>query len=407
MTRQSPSASVVNRIPRSDPDRRGHTVSDMSVVDRSSRVMHEGLRLASVAAARTQMATRPLRARADRRRSPLEPVAVVIDPLETPDRLRESGLSQLYVGSVGRFATCTGVAWIDDLHVVTAYLLTGSVAVYRTPPGPTASPRVPTELVWSERGVFGGATPTMLAIDPTRSWVAMPMSASRATPAQVIVAAVDRSTGHVDLDRATVVPSPGDRNLHAAEFAADGRSLIWSSIDQAADGLRTVPLIAVDDPTAPPRAGEMSVIPSGRSLAAVKGLAIAPSGRFMAIAHGANASFARRRAPVGRLETRTWTGESLGPVVSTVTAGLMCPEDVAFHPRGDQMAVVDQMSGRVHLLAVDPESGVIDPRARAVISWANGGFTAPHACSFSPDGRWLAVTDYGDASLRFFDVADL
>jgi WD40 repeat protein len=362
-------------------------------------LVRAGLRRADLIGARGWLATRPVRAPLDRRRHPFEPSAVVIDTEEEPARMAERGKTALYVGMLRRFATCTGVGWLDTDHVVTAYLLTGSIAVYRSPTQHAA----PTQRMWCERGILGGAVPTTLAVNREGTLVAIPFSTSAATPAQVAIARVDVASGCVDLDGATVVPSTGDRNLHGVDFTPDGRFLVWSSIDLRSNGLRIVPLCEPQHTGGPPTVGPATSVVNDTTEVPPKGVAMSPDGRFIALAHGANASFGKRRAPSGRLDVRVWSDGMPGEVVSTVTADMVCPEDVSFHPSGHVIAVTDQIDERAHLFAIDPSTGRVEPTPLATISWAGGGLSAPHACAFSPDGNWLAITNYGDGSLRYFD----
>lgn len=343
------------------------------------------------------------RAAADRRRHPVEPVVVVVDPLEAPTHLAATGRRSLFVGSVGRFATCTGVSWLDDARLVVAYLLTGTLATYEVSDVAHAEPTV--ERMWAERDVFAGATPTTLAADSSRSFVAIPLSRSAATPAQVVLAPIEAD--RVEVGRRVVVASEGDRNLHGVDVSPDGRFLVWTAIGQHAHarGLRVVPLL--DDSLGVPTAGARHDIPVGKVDLPPKGVAFSPDGRVVALAFGPNASFRRGGARRGHVELREWCNGEVGDPLCSVQADMVCPEDVAFHPEGDRIAITDQIRQRAHVHAVDLTAGRIERRPARTISWASGGLHAPHACAFSPTGRWLAITNYGDASLRLFDVGSL
>jgi DNA-binding beta-propeller fold protein YncE len=80
-------------------------------------------------------------------------------------------------------------------------------------------------------------------------------------------------------------------------------------------------------------------------------------------------------------------------------------EDVTWLASGDRLLVTDQFRDQALVVNCDPTTGTLGP-VRARIGWAAGGLHAPHGCAQSPDGRWLAITNYGDGSLRIFDTAD-
>ena len=112
--------------------------------------------------------------------------------------------------------------------------------------------------------------------------------------------------------------------------------------------------------------------------------------RRLAMAHPAVAEAGVVGSPVAR-SPKSW--------------GLGVGEDVTWLVSGERILVSDQFHDQALIVECDPASGALGSVV-ARIGWTAGGLSAPHGCAQSPDGRWLAITNYGDGACRFFDLTD-
>jgi len=352
--------------------------------------------------------TRPVRAPRDRTRAPWTPAAVVSGAEFAPAAMAAAGELRLFAAANPRYATCTGVVWTRPDRLVTAYLLGRAfvTSTFIVPDGDDAG--TGRDRIAIERRAVMGDTPELgLITNVKRSrdghWIVY----GDDTFGHAAVCTVDPATG-APTGIAGTVHVAGDTILHAAAFSPDGRHLLYSSIG-VPGGLR-IARFTGDPATGTVTFGPVTCTPNPGFPAAIKALDFSPDGRWLAVGYGANAG-----GVSGRPQTRSFvdihpwdaaTG-TLGPPVARSPrrwrAGGI--EDVTWLASGDRLLVTDQFRDQALVVDCDPTTGTLGP-VRARIGWAAGGLHAPHGCAQSPDGRWLAITNYGDGSLRIFDTAD-
>jgi len=347
---------------------------------------------------------RPLRAPRDRARAPWAPVAVVDGGDFAPAAMAEVGELMLFAAANGRFATCTGVVWTRPDRLVTAYLLGRAfvTSTFRAGAGaPVATVGIERRAVLADRPEIGWICNVKQSRDGR--WLVY----GDDTHGYAAVLPVDPTTGE-PTGIAGTVAVPGDTFLHALGFSPDGRYLLYSSIG-VAGGLRVVACTG-DPTTGAVTFGPVVCTPNPHFPAALKALDFSPDGRWIAMAYGANAGAASGRPrSASFVEVRPWdaaTGTPGPPVArsprSWRTGGI---EDLVWLAAGDRLLVTDQFRDQALIVGCDPATGALGP-VLGRIGWATGGLHAPHGCAQSPDGRWLAITNYGDGSLRIYDTAD-
>jgi hypothetical protein len=346
---------------------------------------------------------RPLRRRAERARSPWAPAAVVGGAEFDAAAMAALGERPRYAAANPRLATCTGVVWTRPDRVVIAYLLGRAFVTSEfAAPGRDGTPvSIDRRHVLGDRPEIGRITNVKVSRD--RRWLAY----GDDTYGHAAVLALDPATGG-PAGIAGTVKVPGDAILHAIAFSPDGRYLLFSSVD-VPGGLRVVP-VTTDPATGRVTFGPVVCTPSPYLPSALKGLDFSPDGRWLALAYGANAGAHTTRASIPAfVEIRRWdaaTGTPGPPVArSPRTWRVGGIEDVVWLAAGDRLLLTDQFRDQALIVACDPGSGALGS-VLGRIGWATGGLRNPHGCAESPDGRWLAITNYGDGSLRIFDTAD-
>ncbi|NNL68248.1 MAG: hypothetical protein HKP30_18510 [Myxococcales bacterium] len=286
------------------------------------------------------------------------------------------------------------MAWYDRNHLATLNLAGNVVHGYRFDP---RARRL--HLLQTFSGPEGDARPENLAFSPDGRWLAI----THIRRGGVDVHAVDRATGRFVAEPRITIRG-ADRTLHGVGFSACSRYLAFTTLDEIA----RVRLFRIRE-EGPARVWAESIqdFTSRRTRLKPKGVDFAPNGRFAAICYAPNVREAPGGSDGGLLcihRCRPAGGIDPHPV-STAGRELVpsIPEDVRFFPDGAHVAVSSQASDVVTLLAVDPETGAIQ-RPATTLRNPRARLSFPHGLGISPDGRFLAVSNYGDDTIAIFAV---
>jgi len=349
--------------------------------------------------ARLHRWSRRFSAQSDRVRFPIAPTWELRDDRHDARSAAATGRPTQYAGTGARYATASGMTWTRPDVVSVVYVLTSSIVTYRirsTASGRTAEP-IATIAGSPEFGDFTAITTAM---------------------ASGLVGVTSASGGRLgvmrtDADGAPILASlatihvPGDGQVHGVAFAPDGRHLVFTTID-VGGGLRVVRI--ADDSDGGLELELTAVIENADAPIRPKGVRFSADGRHLLIAYGDNASPIPRRGGHGFVAVHEWDPASgtIGRRIdrSSARSGIECGEDLTLIADDTAVIVTDQFKDAVHIMRLDRVTGRLG-EAQQVVSWSAGGLTMPHGCATSPDGSTVAVTNYGDGTVRFFDAASL
>lgn len=381
MTPPKPPTDALRRLLR--PVRR-HVATALSVLRPLSRM---------------RLMSRRWTAGRDKRRFPVAPSGVGTDARHGCAAAQALGRPALFAGSTQRFATASGVTWASDDVVMVAYLLTSSIVVYRLVGNGLARSLTAVADVSNLGGlgdfanISSSADGQLVGVTSTRDGrVGVLRLDGRGIPRQ---------------DSLALFGLAQDRTVHGIAFSPDSRFLAYTSVDNPG-GLRVlniengdagaVKLDLVQD--------EVNRHPSLKP----KGVEFTANGKFVIVSYGGNATAFSKRAKPGFVAVHEWSARTgrIGPEVSRSDSSLRipCAEDICLIDGGSRVVATDHYRDAVYALNLDPHSGVLGA-GRKVISWSAGGLQSPHGCAVSPDGSTLAVTNYGDGSVRLFRTSDL
>jgi DNA-binding beta-propeller fold protein YncE len=327
----------------------------------------------------------------DRIRYPWAPKAVVQLDSQSPSSAAYFG-SPLFVGRE-RFATASDATWLDNNTFAVCYLLTSSIAVFKV----DDSQVVPScELVSADSDPTAFGTPECVESLSGGSLIAM----TESTAGRLVLLA-NSTDGDRGLEFVGSVSLPNDRTAHGLAVSSDDRFIVYTSADDPG-GLRVVEVVDGS------RLELVHVAANDHASLKPKGLNFTPDGRHLIVAYAFNASSSRKRVTPGFVEVVEFDPASgaIGRAISRSPRSLKLgvPDWVWVNRAGTQVFVSDQPRDRVSAYGFNAETGEIGGLIRR-ISWAAGGLSFPHGCGVSPDGRWIAVTNYGDGSVRLFDLA--
>lgn len=139
-----------------------------------------------------------------------------------------------------------------------------------------------------------------------------------------------------------------------------------------------------------------------------KGIDFSLDDRFIVVCHAINNTNAPNRMS-GAITVYPFdkmTGTINQTPVSFVETSLLCvPEDLCFSPDGSCILVTNHGNDTVTLHPFDQETGNI---LEGIILLQNpeAQLSFPHAISISPDGNYLAVTNYGDDAVKIYRLTN-
>lgn len=136
-----------------------------------------------------------------------------------------------------------------------------------------------------------------------------------------------------------------------------------------------------------------------------KALDFSPDERFIVVCHSINNSRVPKRIS-GALTVHSFdrvNGKIDPTPISTIgMSELLCvPEDVRFTPDGLSLLVTNHGSDTVTIHAFDPETGQLG-ESQILLQNPEAKLSFPHGLSFSPDGKYLSVTNYGDDTVKIY-----
>ena len=306
-------------------------------------------------------------------------------------------LKPFQVGSRQRLATCSGVAWIDPEHLAVVNLYGGHLRIYGVRmEGDGDAIRLEVLHETSD----GISCPEDVAASPDGTLLAITHSITDATGVSL----------H-RLDPATRAPGPPERvraarrgtAFHGVAFSPDSRHLAFTEIGRPG----FIEVVRVDQ-----AAGEPTCrIDSPTPLLKPKSIAFSRDGRLAVIAMAPNIRPSDGHpAPVGRIAVHAFDA----------AAGVIAAEPLAaYSADGTSLGAVEICTvlasaavGFHHILAVSQDtdrvlSFMFDDGRRSLVP--TGVFASslsfPHGIDLSPDGRLVAITNYGDDTLLIARVA--
>ena len=309
-----------------------------------------------------------------------------------------AGLQPFTVAGRKRLATCSGVAWFRGHHLAVVNLYGGHLRVYRFHPGsdgPATGPRL--ELL--HEMTDGLAYPEDVAVSPDGTLLAVTHSMSD-----------DLGVSLHPIDAVSLAPGPAGETLrrgvrgsafHGVSFSPDSRHLAFTEI--GAPGYVEVVTVGTTRE-------RTCLLENRHAPLKPKSVAFSRDGRFAVIALALNvAPGPGAAAPDGLLSVHRFDAASgvIGEVVAEMRGpdtALVNMEICTFLPNISgapyRILVANQGADMVTEFTFDP--GV---RALAFTGIFAAGLSFPHGVDACADGRFVAVTTYGDDTLHVARVS--
>lgn len=305
------------------------------------------------------------------------------------------GLVPFTVAGRKRFATCSGVAWFRGHHLAVVNLYGGHLRVYRFHPEDEAT-HEPARLALLHETSEGISFPEDVAGSPDGSLLAVTHSMS------------DRHGISLhSVDATSLAPRPAGGMLrvgtafHGLSFSRDSRHLAFTEIGTPG----YVEVVRVDTGACTGR------LENRYAPLKPKSVAFSPGGHFVAVTLAPN---------VVREDVAVEAGGMLAVHRFDVAAGVIAPEPAALlRSAGDALngveacTILPAASGRPYRILAANQAADLVPAfdfdaTAGTLAFAGvfaAGLSFPHGIDASADGRFVAVTNYGDDTLRVARVA--
>ena len=300
------------------------------------------------------------------------------------------------VGDRRRYATCSDVAWFPGPYLAVINLYGEHLRIYRfdhhDSPG-----RAPARLQLLHEITEGVPAPEGVSVSPDGRLLAIGHSLTE-----------DIGVSLYPVDAETLVLGARERlcrgsasgAFHGVTFTPDCRHIAVTEIGhpgfvavmRTATGERTCLL---ENRYAPFRPKSIAFSPDGRFAFIVRGLNVSPTAA--ALMPGGMVSVHPFDMASGVIASGT-VAELQGQTTSFVYVD-MCSILPTASSAPYRLLVANQGINEIVAFEFDPEH-----RTLALAGHFLAGLSFPHAVAASADGRFVAVTTYGDDSLRIFDM---
>ena len=135
-----------------------------------------------------------------------------------------------------------------------------------------------------------------------------------------------------------------------------------------------------------------------------KGVDFSPDGRFVVVCYASNVM----RKSTGRALLHVYPFHGAGGLgarpVSSDGGHLRLNDDIKFFPDGSHLVASDQASDSALIVGFDTSTGALGKR-RMVLENPQALLSFPHGVGISADGRYLAITSYGDDKVTIYAIA--
>jgi DNA-binding beta-propeller fold protein YncE len=311
------------------------------------------------------------------------------------DGPRRDDLQSFVVAGRPRLATCSGVAWFRGYHLAVVNLYGQHLRIYRFHSG---------------EGAGGDGVPRLQLLHEMTRGLCYPedVSVSRDGSLLAITHSMSDDLGVTlhRLDAASSAPDSAWTNLrrgtmgaafHGVHVSPDGRHLAFTQIGNPA----YVEVVRLQSSP-----GERTCVLENRyAPMKPKSVAFSPDGRFIAVPMSLNARQDAQPMAVAAMLSIHRFDPDRGVVDPTPVARydradgpLSFPDMCTFlpYPSGPRyrLLISDQALDAVMAFEFDAEERTLDFRGVFV-----GGLSFPHGVDASADGRFVAVTNYGDDSV--------
>ena len=291
-----------------------------------------------------------------------------------------------------RYATCGGAVWLDDDCIATVSLLTDTVQVYRWNRDRYRLRRIQHFPFHDDLD-----RPENLDFSPSLKVVAI----SNYGANRLSLFKIAEETGKLDAHPFLTLSIKHDLNTHGIGFSPSGRFLCYTTIGKP--GVTGVFKLDKDE-GGRITGTEVDVLHNALWPQVPKGVAVSPCEQFIAICFGPNAGAVLEdvKGTVAIYRFHQDGKIDRDPIsAKSEELGLQCAEDIKFARDGSFISITDQVNNEVLFVPFDPPTGQLSDQISR-LSNPTAELDFPHGVSFSPNGKYMATTNYGSDNVLIY-----
>lgn len=302
-----------------------------------------------------------------------------------------------FAGMRSRYSTCTGVFWFPNnkkLGVIS--FLNASLQFYEF--NEKSKVLKPKECLTNEKNYLHH--PENLAISKDGKLLAIACNGTGALP----IYRMDSKRNVMPMEPATYLGNLGDVKLHGVSFSWDNCFLGYVTLDEPGN----IRMHRINQKYGNYTFEITQNLTNPQHPLKPKSIDFSIDGRYVVIVYCVRIVRGQKNVGKGAIVVYNFDREAgtidPNPVsILTQADGIISAETVKFHPSGTFIAVTSQIEDKVMLVDFDRKTGVLD-KNYITLSNPVSQLDFPHGLEFSLDGKFMAVTNYGDDKIAVFRI---
>lgn len=327
--------------------------------------------------------------------------AIIIDPIPiaiayTPNSILENPPPGeiRYAGNRPRYSTCTGTSWFsDNNYLATVNLITSSIQIYHF--DETSHSLIFHQAFDNSHGL-NLYRPENLSFSKNCRLLAIPNMGS----GNINIYEVDSTTFITNCpERPSHIIR--DKKVHGAQFSHDGNYLVYVSLEDKG-GIYVYKITRDNE-------GKLRLILSQKMdnyfyPMKPKSIDFTCNDQYVVIAYSEQLS---NRVGTSNAVLASYQFDSnkgkINPIQLSLIKNLLSTETVIFYPDSSVIFAVDQVEDKITAHDFDIKTGKLG-RSWIVLKNPESQLNLPHGLGISSDGRYLAVSHYGDDKVSVYII---
>ncbi len=310
----------------------------------------------------------------------------------TPDSILQNkqNYKPLLFGKRWRYGTCTGVAWFHDTYLATLNLYGEKINTYKFDEETKTFNSV--QQVQNQSLDY----PEQMNVSP--DGIVLVISNVKKEPSIINFYTIDLQTHHINPTPFLTIPARG--LVHNLRFSPDGRYFLYSSFDDE----KSLCIYKVVRDSETIQLVHINTYASGFTLLKTKAVNFTQDSNYIVRGYALSLKESQKRPLESLLVVhRFYSDGSIGELVSSAK-GNWALEDMVLAQNDSAIIISDQANDSLYQYSFNPITGQIGD-GQPIAQTPEGQLSFPHGLGISQNGRYLAVTNYGNDSVNIYELS--